>query len=180
MRYPKSVCLFSCLCSSPLQCVCAPECVCACVSQHAVWPWWPCFGWLMCWREQQGAQVGPEPQSDTLLLPCCFTYVDAARLLLPSHLTLPPLQHSQHSQVPCIGLHFEASGYSVKVKLLLCSFSSNFLFHILPILVAHTVNGFGLLRFKNVNSTAINDLTFNEVAQSLAFKSSLLWNQILS
>lgn len=43
-------------------------------------------------REQRGAQVGPEPQSDTLLPPCCFTYVDAARL------PLSPLLSDSHAR----------------------------------------------------------------------------------
>lgn len=83
------LCTHVCVCSAAVWAACAPERMC--VSQHAAWPWWPCFGWLMCLREQRGAQVGPEPQSDTLLPPCCFTYVDTARLLLPSHLTVPPV-----------------------------------------------------------------------------------------
>lgn len=114
--------------------VCA--CLSVCVSQHAVWPWWPCFGWLMCWREQRGAQVGPEPQSDTLLLPCCFTYVDAARLLLPSHLTLPPAL----TQPTLTGSFFRALFWSFclfqESKLSTVRFSSKFLFDILPLIVA--------------------------------------------
>lgn len=124
------VCLFSCLCLSMLLCVHAHS---VCISQHAVWLWWPCFGWLMCWREQQGAQVGPEPQSDTLLLPCCFTYVDAARLP-PPHLTLPPAQRSQHSQV-CFRVLFWSSCFSQESKSNILSCLSNFLFHLLHLIV---------------------------------------------
>lgn len=121
-------------------CVCAPMFVFVllqcelrapermCVSQHAAWPWWPCFGWLMCLREQRGAQVGPEPQSDTLLPPCCFTYVDAARLLLPSHLTVPPIP----TQPTLTGSFFGGTLFLSSCLFhenKLAGFSNHFLFH---------------------------------------------------